>query len=274
MTRVDVGADVPDLVRRLTNPRPDVVFNALHGHGGEDGRIQGLLDLLELPYTHSGLRASALAMDKPAAKTMFRAAGLRCAEGLVAPIETVAAGDVMARPYVVKPPAEGSTFGVRIVQPGDNGPAIDLASWRFGPDALVERYIPGRELTVAVMDDGVEVKALGVTEIRPHGGFYSYEAKYTAGKAVHDCPALIPDEVYGEAMATAEAAHKALGCRGVSRADFRYDDTLDGDGLLYLLEVNTQPGMTPLSLVPELAAMRGISFGALVTFMVERARWG
>ncbi|HUA53602.1 MAG TPA: D-alanine--D-alanine ligase [Candidatus Sulfotelmatobacter sp.] len=270
---LDVTRDVGRLMAALS-PKPDVVFNALHGKGGEDGTIQGLLDLLEIPYTHSGVLASALAMDKPAAKQAFVAAGLRCPEGIVVPREVLLRGDVMSRPYVVKPPAEGSSVGVRIVREHDNAQPFDGESWRFGEEVLVERYIPGREITVAVLGEPTGPRALGALEIRPRGGFYDYTAKYTDGQAAHLMPAPLAPAVYDEALRIAETAHRELGCRGVSRADLRYDDTRGEPGLLYLLEVNTQPGMTPLSLVPEIAAAAGIAFPQLVAWMVENAAWG
>jgi D-alanine-D-alanine ligase len=268
VSTVDVGRDVGALVRAL-EPRPDVVFNALHGRFGEDGCVQGILNLLKLPYTHSGLLASALAMDKAMAKRLFAAAGILCPEGKIVPREAFAAGDPLPRPYVVKPNNEGSSVGVRIVQPGDNRPALDGPAWQPGILALVERYIPGRELTVAVMGD----RPLAVTELRPKTGFYDYEAKYSEGRTEHLVPAPIPDAVYRAALERAKAAHDALGCRGVSRADFRYDDSSKGGPQkLFLLEMNTQPGMTPLSLAPEQAKHVGISFGELVRWMVENAR--
>ncbi len=270
---LDVTRDVGRLMAALS-PKPDVVFNALHGKGGEDGTIQGLLDLLEIPYTHSGVLASALAMDKPAAKQAFVAAGLRCPEGVVVPREVLLRGDVMPRPYVVKPPAEGSSVGVRIVREQDNAQAFDADTWQFGEEVLVERYIPGREITVAVLGEPTGPRALGALEIRPRGGFYDYTAKYTDGQAEHLMPAPLDTPVYQEALRIAETAHRELGCRGVSRADLRYDDTAGEPGLLYLLEVNTQPGMTPLSLVPEIAASAGIAFPQLVSWMVENAAWG
>ena len=262
---IDVGRDAGALIRAL-DPRPDVVFNALHGRYGEDGCIQGLLNILDIPYTHSGVLASAIAMDKPMTRTVLSAHGIRFADGRVVSRAEVLAGDVMQRPYVIKPINEGSSVGVRIVRPGDNSP-FDAESWPFGDEVLVERFIPGRELTVGVMGDG----ALGVTEIRPRQGFYDYAAKYTEGKAEHLLPAPIVPEKIEEAKATAVAAHRALGCRGVSRADFRYDDTAGEPGTLYLLEVNTQPGMTPLSLVPEQAVAAGISYDELVGWLVENA---
>lgn len=268
VTAIDVGRDVRALVEALA-PRPDVVFNALHGRYGEDGCVQGVLELMGLPYTHSGVLASALAMDKPAAKRVMAAAGIPSPEGFVLYRRALAAGDPMPRPYVVKPANEGSSVGVRIVREGDNAGPIDGMSWGEEQRLLVEPYIPGRELTVGVMGD----RPLAVTELRPRAGFYDYEAKYTAGRTEHLIPAPVPEPVYGEAMRLALAAHRALGCRGVTRADFRYDDTRPGEpGRLYLLEVNTQPGMTPLSLVPEQAAHLGISFADLVVWMVEQAQ--
>jgi D-alanine-D-alanine ligase len=264
---IDVQRDVAGLLAAL-DPRPDVVFNALHGRFGEDGTFQGLLDVLQIPYTHSGLLASAVAMDKEIAKRVFASAGLRCAESVIATRDEVLAGDVMPRPYVVKPINEGSSVGVRIVLEGDNKPPFEDRSWPYGDTVMVERYIPGRELTIAVMDD----RALAVTEIQPAQGFYDYEAKYTDGKAVHVIPADVPDDVTEESMRQAVVAHQTLGCRGVSRADFRYDDSIPGIEGIFILEVNTQPGMTPLSLVPEQAAYLGMSFDELVTWMVENAQ--
>jgi D-alanine-D-alanine ligase len=271
--RIDVTEDLPALIAKLT-PAPDAVFNALHGKGGEDGTIQAILDMMRIPYTHSGRLASATAMDKPLAKLTFAAAGLRCAPGRLVSRDEMLAGDPMARPYVVKPPAEGSSMGVRIVHPQDNQIAFDESDWPFGNQVLVEKFIPGRELTVGVAEiDGVP-HAFGVTEIRPLGKFFDYTSKYTAHQAEHLVPAPIHAAAYAEAMRIAERAHRALGCRGVSRADLRYDDTAGEPGQLYLLEVNTQPGMTPLSLVPEQAAARGISFGDLVAWMVDHAAFG
>ena len=259
---IDVGADIPALAARLT-PAPDVAFNALHGRFGEDGCIQGLLELMGIPYTHSGLRASALAMDKAAAKAVFRTVGIAVPEGSVVPCEE--AHDAMPAPYVVKPVSEGSSVGVLIVEEGSNARPLTAETWPFGKTALVERYIPGRELTVA-LNDG---RALGLLEIRPYRGFYDYDTKYTEDRAEHLIPAPVDDEVAAEACDMAERAHAALGCRSVTRADFRYDD--QGGGL-YLLEVNTQPGLTPLSLVPEIAAHAGIDFPSLVQLMTEAAR--
>ncbi|MDJ0946025.1 MAG: D-alanine--D-alanine ligase [Kiloniellales bacterium] len=264
---VDVTDDVGALIKALT-PAPDAVFNALHGRWGEDGCVQGLLELLHIPYTHSGVMASALAMDKEMAKRVFRANGLRCAESVVASREQILAADVLPRPYVVKPVAEGSSVGVRIVEDGDNEPPLGAEeAWQSGDQIMVERFIPGRELTVSVMGE----RALAVTELKPKQGFYDYEAKYTEGKTVHEVPARLPEAIYEECLESALEAHRALGCRGVSRADFRYDDTEGGDDKIYLLEVNTQPGMTPLSLVPEQAAHLGIGFPELCAWLVENA---
>ena len=270
VTTIDVRRDAAALVAAL-QPRPDVVFNALHGRYGEDGCVQGVLELIGVPYTHSGVLASALAMDKPTAKRLFAAAGLRCPEGVVMDRAALARGDAMARPYVVKPVNEGSSVGVRIVRSGDNLPPAEVAG---GPAhdgrVLVERFIPGRELTVSVMGD----RPLAVTELRPKSGFYDYANKYTAGRTEHLVPAALPPAVYQAALEIGLAAHRSLGCRGVSRADLRYDDSdgVGGPDRLYLLEINTQPGLTPLSLVPEQAAHCGIGFGALVSWMVENAR--
>jgi len=266
VTAIDVQRDIAQLLTRLF-PRPDAVFNALHGRFGEDGCIQGILNILELPYTHSGLLASALAMDKPSAKKVFASAGIPIAESLMATRQQLIAGDPLPRPYVIKPSNEGSSVGVRIVMPGDNVHLFEETSWPYGDSVMVERYVPGRELTVAVMGD----KALGCLEIRPKQGFYDYTNKYTDGKAEHIVPAPVPKPVYDEACRLAVLAHRALGCRGVSRSDFRYDDTKGEPGELIVLEVNTQPGMTNLSLVPEIAAAAGISFTELVDWMVKEA---
>ncbi|MBU6506131.1 MAG: D-alanine--D-alanine ligase [Alphaproteobacteria bacterium] len=262
---IDVTRDLAAMVRALT-PAPDVVFNALHGRGGEDGTVQGVLEFLRVPYTHSGVLASAVAMDKPTARSVFAAAGLPLAEGRIATRDEIAAGDVLPRPYVVKPVNEGSSVGVRIVQRTDNSWAAEAKEWRY-ERALVERYVPGREITVAVMGD----RALGALEIRPAKDFYDYDAKYAPGGSEHLMPAPIHRRAYDEALAIGVAAHRALGCRGVSRADLRYDDTAGEPGKLVLLEVNTQPGMTPTSLVPDIARHAGIEFPALVRWMVENA---
>ncbi|MDE2007721.1 MAG: D-alanine--D-alanine ligase, partial [Rhodospirillales bacterium] len=267
VTPIEVGADLAALLAALTPP-PDVVFNALHGRFGEDGAIQGVLDWLGLPYTHSGVRASALAMDKVAAKTVFAAAGLAVPRGLLVSRDDLARADPLPLPYVVKPANEGSSVGVEIVRCGDNRRAEIARAWQYGPAALVEEYIPGRELTVAVMGE----TPLAVTEIiATDGGFYDYEAKYADGGSRHVIPAAVPPETTARALEMALAAHRALGCRGASRADFRYDDTAGAPGRLVLLEVNTQPGLTRTSLLPEQAAHCGMGFPALCAWMVERA---
>ncbi len=269
VTEIDVGRDVGALVAALT-PAPDAVFNALHGRWGEDGCVQGLLELLHIPYTHSGVMASAMAMDKVTAKRVVAAAGVTSPRGLVVHRDELRDREPIARPYVIKPINEGSSVGVRIVREGDNRPAVDDAAWGFGEEVLIEPFIPGRELTVSVMGD----RALAVTDIQAKSGFYDYEAKYTDGRAIHVIPAEIGPKATQAALDAALAAHQALGCRGVSRSDFRYDDTQienGGMGELYWLEVNTQPGMTPLSLVPEQAAHLGISFPEICAWMVENA---
>lgn len=262
---IDVGHDLDALVAAL-KPPPDVVFNALHGRGGEDGTVQAVLDFLRIPYTHSGVLASAVAMDKPMAKAVFAGAGLPLAAGKVVARTSLQAGDPLPRPFVVKPVNEGSSVGVLIVRDGDDDSWREaVASWRFDR-LLVEEFIPGRELTVAVMGE----RALGVLEIVARGSFYDYDSKYAPGGSAHVVPAPIPPSLYAEALGIGLRAHQALGCRGVSRADLRYDDT-GRPHRLVLLEVNTQPGMTPTSLVPEIAGHAGIGFGELVRWMVENA---
>lgn len=269
VSEIDAG---PDLAVQLAKAAPDIVFNALHGIGGEDGCVQGLLEVMRLAYTHSGVLASALAMDKERAKHVFRAVGLPCADDKVVDRAVAAESHVLAPPYVVKPVAQGSSVGVFVVREGANRPPAALrdADWTFGDKVMVEAFVPGRELTVAVMGD----RALGVTEILPATEFYDYHAKYAAGGSRHILPAEIADAVAAEACRIAVSAHQALGCRGVSRADFRYDDTRGAPGRLILLEVNTQPGMTPTSLVPEQALHAGIDFASLVCWMVDDASCG
>jgi D-alanine-D-alanine ligase len=263
VSEIDVGRD---LAQRLAELEPDVIYNALHGRFGEDGTVQGLLEIMGIPYTHSGVLASSLAMNKAMAKRLFASAGLRAPEGYVTTIDALRNGKPpMAPPYVIKPNNEGSSVGVQIVRALEERP-LERNDWPFGPEVLIERYVPGRELTVAVLGE----RPLTVTEIRPRHGFYDYHAKYTEQAADHLIPAPIPEAMYQKALANAQAAHRVLGCRGVSRADFRLDET-EPDGL-YLLEVNTQPGMTPLSLVPEQAAHVGIGFADLVVQLVEAAR--
>jgi D-alanine-D-alanine ligase len=267
VTRVDVQRDVAVVLAEL---KPDVVFNALHGPFGEDGRIQGLLELLQIPYTHSGVLASALAMKKDAAKVVLAAAGVPVPNGVTIHRLEAAKRHVMRPPYVVKPVSEGSSVGVIIVREDRSHPPQELGreDWAYGDLVLVEKYIPGRELTCAVMGD----RALDVIDIRPATGvFYDYDAKYAKGGSIHVLPAEIKPNVYQRVRELALTAHQALGCRGVSRADLRYDDTPNGTGELVVLEVNTQPGMTETSLVPEIAAYAGYSFGELVKWMVEDA---
>jgi D-alanine-D-alanine ligase len=263
---IDAGRDLPTLLRAL-EPCPDVIFNALHGTGGEDGTIQGVFEMLRIPYTHSGVLASSVAMHKPTAKSIFRAVGLPVVDGVVARLEELALRDPIPAPFVVKPMNQGSSVGVRIVRVNDNSWREEVTGWCFGEELLIERFVPGRELTVAVMGD----RALGVCEIVPRGSFYDYTAKYTVGGSDHVTPAAVPPEVYERALDIALRAHRALGCRGVTRADLRYDDTTEEPGALYLLELNTQPGMTPTSLVPDIARHVGIEFDELVAWMVENA---
>jgi len=260
VVEIDAG---PDLAQSLSDAKPDVVFNALHGRWGEDGCVQGLLEWLGLPYTHSGVLASALAMDKVRAKTVFAAAGLPVAEGMLASRDEVRRSHPMPPPYVVKPVNEGSSVGVYLVHADANGPA--QVSEDMPETLLVEAFVPGRELTTTVMGD----RALAVTDIIADG-WYDYHAKYAPGGSRHVVPAEIPAEITAACLDFALRAHRAVGCRGVSRTDFRWDETRGTDGLV-LLEINTQPGMTPTSLAPEQAAHCGISFGALVRWMVEDA---
>ena len=267
VTPIEAGADLGAIIAALS-PKPDAVFNALHGRFGEDGAIQGVLDWLDIPYTHSGVRASALAMDKVAAKALFTAAGLPVPRGHLVEITDLETSDPLPLPYVIKPANEGSSVGVEIIRHGDNRRAEVARAWRFGSSALVEEYIPGRELTVSVMGD----RALAVTEILADAGvFYDYDSKYADGGSRHIIPAKVHPDTYANALHVALAAHRALGCRGASRCDFRYDDTAGEPGRLVLLELNTQPGLTPTSLLPEQAAHLGMSFPALCAWMVENA---
>ncbi|WP_047455678.1 D-alanine--D-alanine ligase [Rhizobium rhizogenes] len=267
VTRVDVERDVSV---RLGDLKPDVVFNALHGPFGEDGTIQGVLEYLQIPYTHSGVMASALAMDKARAKTVAAAAGIPVAASLVLNRFAIAGEHPMVPPYVVKPVREGSSFGVVIVKEDQAHPPqiVTSSEWRYGDEVLVERYIHGRELTCGVMGDVV----LGVTEIVPQGhSFYDYDSKYAAGGSKHVIPAEISPNLYQKIQLLALRAHQAIGCRGVSRSDFRFDDRFSEEGELIWLEINTQPGMTPTSLLPEMAAHAGYSFGEFLRWMVEDA---
>ena len=267
VSRVDVGRDIADVLAKL---RPDVAFNALHGRFGEDGTIQGLLELLCIPYTHSGVLASALAMQKDLAKVVLAAAGIPVAEGVVIERHDAARRHAMAPPYVLKPIDEGSSFGVVIVKEDRSHPPQEVGreDWPYGDKLLAERYVAGKELTCAVIGDRVT----DIIEIVPVSeAFYGYDAKYAKGGSNHVLPARLKPIIYQEVQHLALRAHRALGCRGVSRADFRYDETKGEDGDLICLEVNTQPGMTETSLAPEMAAHMGMSFGELVEWMVEDA---
>ena len=266
VTRIDVGRDIANV---LTTVKPDVALNVLHGRPGEDGTLQGILEILAIPYTHSGVMASAVAMQKDVAKVLFRAAEVPVPEGLVASRFEVAKRHMLPPPYVIKPIAEGSSVGVFIVNADHAHPPQELTreDWSYGEQLIVEKYIAGKELTCAVRGE----EAFGVIEIVPMVRFYDYEAKYAPGGSKHLLPAPISPFVYQQVRRLALAAHRALGCRGVSRADFRYDDRIEGTAGLICLEVNTQPGMTETSLVPELAAHAGITFDELVQWMIEDA---
>ncbi len=266
VTRIDVERDIAAVLARL---QPDVALNMLHGRPGEDGTIQGLLEILQIPYSHSGPLSSALAIKKDIAKVVMANAGVGVPEGIVVSRQEAAKSHVLPPPYVIKPIAEGSSKGVFIVSEEHSHPPQELTrhDWVYGERLLCERYIAGKELTCAVVGD----KALGVIEIVPAVRFYDYEAKYAPGGSKHLLPAPLKPNVYQEVRRLTLLAHQALGCRGVSRADFRYDDRMDGTQGLVCLEVNTQPGMTETSLVPELAADAGITFDELVKWMVEDA---
>ena len=270
VTRIDMGRDV---AQKLAEARPDIVFNALHGTPGEDGTVQGMMDLMGLTYTHSGMVTSVIAIDKELTKQALVPHGVRMPAGTIVESESLYTADPMARPYVVKPVNEGSSVGVAIVTQGGNyGDPIGRETegpWKHFDRLLAEPFIRGRELTVAVLGE----EALAVTELQPKSGFYDYDAKYTDGMTEHVCPAQVPEAIAEAVMAMALKAHKLLGCRGCSRSDFRWDDE-QGEQGLYLLEVNTQPGMTPLSLVPEQARHRGMSYAELVQKIVEEALSG
>lgn len=267
VTRVDVGRDAASVLASL---KPDVAFNALHGKFGEDGCIQGVLELLRIPYTHSGVLASSVAMQKDVAKVVMAAAGVPVPKGRVVHRLEAAKEHALPAPYVLKPISEGSSFGVFIIKDASAPPPAQLAApdWAHGEMMLAEQFVDGRELTCGVMGD----RALDVIEIlAADGGWYDYHAKYAKGGSKHVLPANLKGNIYQEVQHLAIEAHRALGCRGVSRADFRYDDRPGGTGELVVLEVNTQPGMTETSLVPEMAAYAGFSFGELVKWMVEDA---
>ena len=260
VTEIDVHQDAAALLSQLY-PIPDKVFNALHGRFGEDGCVQGFLNILGVPYTHSGVLASALAMDKPMSKRVFKEVGITVADHQILTREQLSQTVFGSKPHVIKPLNEGSSVGVNIIFEGDSYTPTEK-EWPFGSHVMAEQYIAGRELTVAVMGE----RALGVTEIKTGHLFYDYDAKYSDGGSIHQVPAQLPQDIYDEAMRISVLAHKTLGCRGISRADMRYDGKD-----LYLLEVNTQPGMTPTSLVPEQASYANISFENLVVWLVEHA---
>ena len=267
VTELDMDHDV---AARLAELKPDVVFNALHGTPGEDGTVQGMMDLMGLRYTHSGLETSVIAIDKELTKMVLVPHGIRMPAGTIVESESIYSSDPLERPYVLKPINEGSSVGVAIVSSdGNYGNPIGRdvpGPWHEFDQLLAEPFIKGRELTVAVLND----QALAVTELKPKAGFYDYAAKYTDGLTVHECPAKVPDDIARSMMDMAAKAHRLLGCKGASRSDFRWDDE-QGEAGLYLLEVNTQPGMTPLSLVPEQAKMRGIAYGELVERLIAEA---
>ena len=267
VTELDMERDV---AARLAELKPDVVFNALHGTPGEDGTVQGCMDLMGLTYTHSGIETSVIAIDKELTKLVLVPHGIRMPAGTIVDSESLFLADPMVRPYVVKPVNEGSSVGVAIVtEEGNYGQPIGRdveGPWHHFDRLLAEPFIKGRELTVAVLGD----EALGVTELKPTAGFYDYDAKYTDGLTVHVCPAEVPDNIAAAMMDMAARAHRLLGCKGASRSDFRWDDE-QGEAGIYLLEVNTQPGMTPLSLVPEQGRLKGIGYGELVERIIAEA---
>lgn len=267
VTRLDMGRDV---AQQLAALKPDIVFNALHGTPGEDGTVQGMMDLMGIPYTHSGVVTSAIAIDKELTKAVLVPHGIRMPKGKMVDSESLYEGDPLPRPYVLKPVNEGSSVGVAIVtEEGNYGHPISAKAegpWRHFDRLLAEPFIRGRELTVAVLGE----EALCVTELKPKVGFYDFDAKYTDGMTEHVCPADVPPTVADAMLAMAARAHRFLGCKGASRSDFRWDDSLGEEGI-YLLEVNTQPGMTPLSLVPEQARQRGIEYGELVERIIAEA---
>ncbi len=272
---IDVQRDPLGIVQTLTlqsTGKPDVIFNALHGRVGEDGTIQGLLEFIGIPYTHSGVLASAIAMDKPMMKIVASQAGVRCPQGVVVTREAIVQdGYPMKPPFVIKPTNEGSSVGVRLVASEEDLQKIEEDGWIYGDTVLIETFIAGHELTVAVLGHEHEAKALAVTELRPKGGhaFYDYTAKYSSGETDHLLPAPIPQEIYDEALRLAVLAYRAAGCQGAARADFRWDDAQKGTEGLYFLEINTQPGMTPLSLLPEQAQYAGMTFNDLIQWMVD-----
>jgi len=263
---IDLTRDMKAFIQALETHKPDMVLNILHGRWGEDGCIQGLLEIMNIPYSHSGVLGSALAMNKVVARKICRGEGIRVPEGQVAKLSDICKGHVMAPPYVIKPIGEGSSIGVHIIL-DEKSPLPDPQEWEFEEEVLVERYIPGRDLHVTVIGE----KAVGAIETRTPNVFLDYEAKYTDGKASHFMPAPIHPEAYAQVLSWGEKAHKALECRGITRSDFRYDDTQGEPGILYYLETNSQPGLTPMSLAPETAAHQGMSYAQLVQWMMEDA---
>lgn len=267
VTVIDVHKDVARLIEQLT-PKPEVVYNNLHGKGGEDGTIQAVLDILEIPYTHSSMLASAIGMDKPVAKRLAASVGVRVPQGMVVGKDDVMKQHVMEPPYVVKPPCEGSSVGVRIIMERDNQLPLDMESWAFGEEVLVEEYIPGRELTTAVLDG----KAQAVTEIVSQTRFFDYEAKYHDTRTEYVLPAKIPQDVYDMALDYAERVYAVVGCSGIARCDFRWDDSKPGAEGLYFLEINTQPGFTAESIGPSQVIYNGTSYNDLCAHLVETAK--
>lgn len=264
---IDVKQDLDVLIHAL-NPKPDVVFNNLHGRGGEDGVIQGVLETLEIPYTHSGVKASAIGMDKPLSKLIAKAVGVQCPESIVLCKEDIATQKEIAAPYVIKPSNEGSSVGIRIIHDRENQPPVDQDAWPEGTPLMVEQYIPGKELTVAVLDGNAQ----GVTEIIPQTRFFDYEAKYHDTRTELVFPAKIPAEVYETAKKWSETLYNTIGCHGLSRCDFRYDDSQTGVDGLYFLEINTQPGLTADSIGPSQVVHNGMSFPELCAHLVETAK--
>ena len=266
VTVIDVKKDL-SLLEAALLPKPDVVFNNLHGKGGEDGTIQAVLEILEIPYTHSGVTASAIGMDKPLSKQLAASYGVRTPESLVVPIEEILESHVMEPPYVVKPPCEGSSVGVRLIMENENQLPLDELHWAFGEKVLVEKYIPGKELTVAVLDG----KAQAVTEIVSQTRFFDYEAKYHDTRTALVLPAKISEDVYKTALDYAERVYNGIGCSGLARCDFRYDNSKPGSEGLYFLEINTQPGLTAASIGPSQVIYNGMSFVQLCSHLVETA---
>lgn len=263
---IDVTRDIKKFIHEVESSKPDVIVNALHGKWGEDGGVQSILEALNVPYSNSGVLGSVLSMNKVVARDICESKGIRVPKGIVAPLKDVCSGKVMKPPYVIKPIGEGSSLGVYIIKDAESQ-FPDLENWSYDQNVLVEEYIPGREIQVAVLGG----KGVGAIEICPTVDFYNYEAKYTDGKAKHLMPAPIHADIYKQALDWAAEAHNALHCKGISRSDFRYDDTQGEPGLLYYLETNPQPGLTPLSLVPEIVAHGGMDFNQLIQWMVEDA---